>query len=247
MATSQHRILAALFGAVVLTGAVPRADTEALATGQDHAEHTSSFCALEGLAPESGARPLRRADGSGAAVSDTVTASGGATETLPTLPTLGALLESRARLAADAGRHAEIDRLGTLWLTLAHRGELDRVVSRGEGFVAVALRNQDVSAHRADARRRRFVATDAEALGALAETSGAAQLGLGHAERADDVAAAEQLLGRLEEPYRTAVDLSLQGMNRREVAELMGVPHATVRKWMQRLRQRLVIEGELVA
>jgi DNA-directed RNA polymerase specialized sigma24 family protein len=231
----------------VLTGAAAHADTTALDSGPGHADHTSSFSTREGLAPESGVRPQRRADGPGEAAGDALTASGGATETLPTLPTLGALLESRARLAADAGRHAEIDRLGTLWLTLARRGELERVVSRGEGFVAVALRNQDVSAHRAEARRRRFVATDAEALGALAETSGPAQLGLGRVDRADDVAAAEQLLGRLDEPYRTAVDLSLQGMNRREVAERMGVTHATVRKWMQRLRERLVAEGELAA
>jgi DNA-directed RNA polymerase specialized sigma24 family protein len=244
MATSQHRILAALFGAVVLTGAAPRADATALGTEAGHAEHSSTF---EGFAPESGVRPLRRAERPGMPGPGAVTATGGAPEALPTLPTLGALLESRAKLASDAGRHGEIERLGTLWLTLARRGELDRVVARGEGFVAVALRNQDVSTHRAETRRRRFVATEAEALAALAETSGLARLGSGHGDRADDVAAAEQLLGRLEEPYRTAVDLSLQGMNRREVAERMGVPHATVRKWMQRLRQRLVVEGELAA
>jgi DNA-directed RNA polymerase specialized sigma24 family protein len=189
---SQHRILAALFGAVALAGAV-------------HA--------------------------------------------LPALPapTLGALVESRARLAAEAGRHAEIERLGTLWLTLARRGELDRVVARGEGYVSVALRNQDVSEHRAEARRQRFVATDSEALDALAYASVAVHVPLWHDDRADDAVAAERLLARLDEPYRTAVDLSLRGLNRREVAERMGVNHATVRKWMQRLRQRLVAEGELAA
>jgi len=173
----------------------------------------------------------------------------GAVHALPALPasTLGALVESRARLAADAGRHAEIERLGTLWLTLARRGELDRVVARGEGYVSVALRNQDVSEHRTETRRRRFVATDSEALDALADASGAVHVPLWHDDRADDAVAAERLLARLDEPYRTAVDLSLQGLNRREVAERMGVPHATVRKWMQRLRQRLVAEGELAA
>jgi DNA-directed RNA polymerase specialized sigma24 family protein len=57
-------------------------------------------------------------------------------------------------------------------------------------------------------------------------------------ERPDQILDVQQWLGRLEEPYRTAVELSLQGCSRREVADQMGVADATVRKWMQRLRER---------
>jgi DNA-directed RNA polymerase specialized sigma24 family protein len=245
MANSSHRILAALFGAVVLAGAVPRADDGRRTCADASAEHqhaSDSTAPASRIEPRAGvAQPLAETD-------EQAPASALQTRFASESPaTLGALLEARARLAADAGRRAEIERLGTLWLTLARRGELDRVVSRGEGFVSVALRNQEVSMHRAELRQRRFVATESEALGVLAEASGPAQLTLARADRADDRVAAEELLGRLEEPYRTAVDLSLQGLNRREVAEHMGVAHATVRKWMQRLRQRLLDEGELAA
>jgi DNA-directed RNA polymerase specialized sigma24 family protein len=155
-------------------------------------------------------------------------------------PTLGQVIEARLQQADQAGRHHEIDRLARLWLTLNRRDQLDRVVDHGDRFVAVALRNQDISAHRDAARRARFVSTDEQSVAALAETLGTPWIPAARASgnAPDELLDAEETLARLDEPYRTAVALSLQGLSRREVADHMGVSHAAVRKWMQRLRER---------
>src|SRR5262245_55547660 len=130
------------------------------------------------------------------------------------------LIERRVERAAAQGRHQEIDELGTLWLTLAQRHQLDRVVDRGEGFLNVALRNQRVSEHRSEARARRVSLRDATEIEAVATSSD-------EVEESLDV---ERFVSGLEAPYRDAVRLSLAGLNHREVAEELGVSHAAARK-----------------
>lgn len=126
--------------------------------------------------------------------------------------------------AERARRYDQLEELTTLWLTLKRRDQLDREVG-GERFVNAALRNQRYSALRSESRRR--------AIEAVAPTP------LGPAPL-DGRLDTRSLVQTLQEPYKTAVELSLLGMNRREVADEMGVSHAAVRKWFQRLRDRLV-------
>ena len=152
--------------------------------------------------------------------------------------TLGQLIVARAKLAAGARRNEDIEQLGTLWLNLHRRGELERTVERGDAFVSVSLRNQGISEHRRDVRRSRFVPVDPETMGSLPEARDGYHCGTPWV-RADEALGAAQFVASLAEPYRTAVELALQGLNRREVAEQMGVNHATVRKWMQRLREQI--------
>ncbi|MBW2524912.1 MAG: helix-turn-helix domain-containing protein [Deltaproteobacteria bacterium] len=148
------------------------------------------------------------------------------------------VIESKLQTAHDAHRYGEIEQLGTLWMTLKQRDQLGRQVSSGERFVAAALRNQRVTSYRQAARLGRFVPTGEPLLANLAEQQGFVwQMPTG-ARAPDERLAAVELLDQLEEPYRTAVVLSAEGLNRREVAERMGVSHAAVRKWMQRLRER---------
>ena len=148
------------------------------------------------------------------------------------------VLHTRLERAESAGRPGDLDELATLWLTLAQRQQLDRVVESGEGFINVALRNQRCSQARHEAARPKLVGLDPQDLASLRE------VGSGGAEPAaaggspDQIVATEQLLDRIDEPYRTAVRLSLTGLNRREVSERMGVSHSAVRKWLERLRHR---------
>ncbi|HZO15580.1 MAG TPA: sigma factor-like helix-turn-helix DNA-binding protein [Polyangiaceae bacterium] len=139
------------------------------------------------------------------------------------------LIDRRLERASAQGRHEEIEQLGTLWMTLAQREQLDRVVDRGEGFLNVALRNQRVSELRSEARARRVALLDATDLEAVARTR----------ENLDESIDVERFVNGLEAPYREAVQLSLAGLNHREVAEELGVSHAAARKWAQRLRDRL--------
>lgn len=153
--------------------------------------------------------------------------------------TLRHVIESRLAQAERAGRRADIEQLGTLWMTLRGRGQLDREVDYGDGYVAAALRNQQRSEHRGQLRIARCVPTEDPALAALADRRGVAWQSCASHGRPDEPLDAAELLDSLEEPYRTAAALAATGMNRREVAEQMGVSHAAVRKWMQRLRDRL--------
>lgn len=175
--------------------------------------------------------------GLAAVVGAVAIATAGLAEGAP-VATLGELLEARAQLAAQRRDGRDIERLATLWLTLERRGELERVVERGPGYLSVALRHQDVSEHRREARVGRFVATEQDAIDAMGNE---AALEAGVALDADPAAQhdAQQWLEALDEPFRTVVGLSLEGYSRREVAELMGVRDSTVRKWMQRLRERI--------
>lgn len=142
--------------------------------------------------------------------------------------TLGSIIEERLERAEEARRYREVDDLSTLWLTLARRGQLDRVVDRGEQFLNVALKNQRRSELRSESRALRRHAPEEAAV----EVSGAR---FDVDERLD----VERFVANMPEPYRTAVQFSLAGMNHREVAEEMGASHAAVRKWAQRLRERL--------
>ncbi len=145
---------------------------------------------------------------------------------------LRSIIEARAEMAERAGKYSDVDELATLWLTLERREQLDRVVARGDQFVNVSLRNQKRSEQRADGRAiRRSVADPAEL--ELPTFS------LDVAEALD----AEAFVASLDEPYRSAIKWSLNGMNHREVAEQMGASHAAVRKWAQRLRDRLAEQG----
>jgi hypothetical protein len=143
---------------------------------------------------------------------------------------LRTLIDQRLERAAAEGRHNEIEQLGTLWMTLAQRDQLDRVVARGEGFLNVALRNQRYSEHRSDARTRRVALIDASEIEGVARS---------HDADLDERIDVERFVNGLESPYQDAVRLSLTGMNHREVAEELGVSHAAARKWAQRLRDRL--------
>lgn len=142
--------------------------------------------------------------------------------------TLGSLIEERLERAEGARRYREVDDLSTLWLTLARREQLDRVVERGEQFLNVALKNQRRSALRSEAR----------ALRRHAPEEAAVDVSAARVEPHEQIDV-ERFVASMPEPYRTAVQYSLAGMNHREVAEEMGASHAAVRKWAQRLRERL--------
>ncbi len=142
--------------------------------------------------------------------------------------TLRSIIETRAAAAEKAGRYDQVDELTSLWLTLERRQQLDRVVQRGEQFVNVSLRNQKRSEQRSASRAIRRSAADPAELD-LPTFS----LDVGQALDA------EAFVASLDEPYRSAVRFSLSGMNHREVAEQMGASHSAVRKWAQRLRDRL--------
>jgi len=141
------------------------------------------------------------------------------------------LIENRMEHAEREHRYDDIDRLTTLWLTLERREQLDRVVDRGQQFLNVSLRNQKRSELRSEARRQRFAPFDAQALDVA-----------GPSFTVDQSIDAERFVSHLSEPYRSAVLWTLTGRNHREVAEEMQVSHAAVRKWAQRLRERL--DGE---
>jgi DNA-directed RNA polymerase specialized sigma24 family protein len=140
---------------------------------------------------------------------------------------LRAIIETRIEAAERERRYGDIDELTTLWLTLARREQLDRVVERGEQFLNVALKNQRRSELRGEARALRRTCEDDPV-----EVPG---------DRCapHELIDAERFIGRLSDPYQTAVKWSLTGMNHREVAEQMGASHAAVRKWAQRLREQL--------
>ncbi len=159
------------------------------------------------------------------------------TQSAATLPTLGELLDNRLQQASNKGNHEQIEQLGSLWLNLRQRDQLDRVVAKGERFIDVALRNQRTSDLRSQLRQQRFVPTDQDSLQTLAETSGWSG-NQNRLQSPEDLVAAAEFVDHLDEPYRSAVTHSLTGKNRREVAESLGVSHAAVRKWMQRLRRR---------
>ncbi len=143
---------------------------------------------------------------------------------------LSQLIERRLARAAQARRHDEIEQLGALWLTLANRNQLDRVVDRGDGFLNVALRNQRRSELRVEARVARAQLLEPDALAAIASRP---------PDDVEEQIDVERFIARLDEPYRGAVSLALTGMNHREVADQLGVSHAAARKWAERLRRRL--------
>jgi len=148
------------------------------------------------------------------------------------------VLHTRLERAERSGRTGDLDDLASLWLTLQQREQLDRVVANGEGFINVALRNQRCSQARREAARPKLIGLDPQDLARLHEVSSGGAEPPAAAGSPDQLVAAEQLLDRLDEPYQTAVRLSLTGLNRREVSERMGVSHAAVRKWLERLRHR---------
>lgn len=162
------------------------------------------------------------------------------TSATPVRPSLGEVIESRLERAHQAGRGDEIDQLGSLWLTLQQRGQLARCVDHGEAFVGVSLRNERINALRRQIRQDRFVPTEDAAVAALAESLGTpwGALSPASASAPDEQVEVAELIDGLDEPYRTAVALSLDGLSRREVAEQMDVTPEAVRKWMQRLRER---------
>jgi len=143
--------------------------------------------------------------------------------------TLGDIIEARLEAAQAEHRYNAIDELATLWLSLSKRGQLDRVVERGEQFLNVSLRNQRISELRRVNRALKRLGGDDAALAELPVDPVPVAQGLD----------AERFVQSLEEPYRTAVQWSLIGLNHREVAEKMGASHAAVRKWAQRLRERI--------
>lgn len=150
-------------------------------------------------------------------------------EALPAV-SLRQIIDERLHHAAGRQRHEEIEQLGTLWMTLAQRDQLDRVVEQGDGFVNVALKNQRYSELRAEARRRRTVLVDRAFL---------EELGRAAPDTLEEKIDVERFVGGLAQPYQGAVELSLEGCNHREIAERMGVTHAAARKWAQRLRERV--------
>lgn len=143
--------------------------------------------------------------------------------------TLGDIIEARLEAAQAAHRYDAIDELTTLWLSLSKRGQLGRVVERGEQFLNVSLRNQRISELRRVNRALKRLGGDDAALAELPVDPVPVAQGID----------AERFVQSLEEPYRTAVQWSLIGLNHREVAEKMGASHAAVRKWAQRLRERI--------
>lgn len=152
-----------------------------------------------------------------------------AAESCASRTTLGDIIEARIEAAQAAHRYEAIDELTTLWLSLSKRGQLDRVVERGEQFLNVSLRNQRISELRRVNRALKRLGGDDAALAELPVDPTPVAQGID----------AERFVQSLEEPYRTAVQWSLIGLNHREVAEKMGASHAAVRKWAQRLRERI--------
>jgi len=148
----------------------------------------------------------------------------------PTGDRLRELIDERLARAAAEHRHDEIDQLGALWLTLAERQQLDRVVERGEGFVNVSLRNQRRSEQRVATRAARAVLVDPATLAAIAP---------GLPDDVEERIDVERFVAELPEPHRSAVSLAMTGMNHREVADELGVSHAATRKWAERLRRQL--------
>ena len=143
-------------------------------------------------------------------------------------PTLESIIEQRLAQAQRASRYDDIDALGTLWMTLERRGQLDRQVERADQFLNVALRNQKRSELRSDVRRHKHAPYSTAEIDVPAP-----------AFSADQALDAEQFIADLEEPYRSAVLWTLTGRNNREVASEMDASHAAVRKWAQRLRDKL--------
>lgn len=150
-------------------------------------------------------------------------------------PSLRSLIEDRIERAEREHRYGDIDELTTLWLTLERREQLDRVVERGEQFLNVSLRNQKRSEMRSQSRRQRFAPFDVTAIDMP-----------GPSFTVDQSIDAERFIDHLAEPYRSAVLWTLTGLNHREVAEEMDVSHAAVRKWAQRLRERLGPDADLL-
>lgn len=146
----------------------------------------------------------------------------------PAHGSLRTIIETRLESAERERRYGDIDELTTLWLTLARRDQLDRVVERGEQFLNVALKNQRRSELRSEARVLRRTACEEDPVDVAGDRCAPHEL-----------IDAERFVGRLSDPYQTAVKWSLTGMNHREVAERMGASHAAVRKWAQRLREQL--------
>ena len=149
--------------------------------------------------------------------------TGAPTRSQPT--SLRSVIERRIASAELHGRYGDLDELATLWLTLERREQLDRVVDRGEQFVSVALRNQRRSEQRAEARRSHLDLAGFDIGGAGADPG--------------ELMDAERFVLSLDEPHRSAVLLTLTGMNQREVADELGASHAAVRKWSERLRRQL--------
>ena len=204
MSQSLRPKLAALIGAATLSAATPAAAEAQLRDGRsqlarDGLEHGETHERHE--APFDAEAPF---DGS-----------------------LRAIIETRIEAAERERRYGDIDELTTLWLTLARREQLDRVVERGEQFLNVALKNQRRSELRSEARvlRRSCEEDPVDVPGDRCAPY--------------ELIDAERFVGRLSDPYQTAVKWSLTGMNHREVAERMGASHAAVRKWAQRLREQL--------
>lgn len=146
----------------------------------------------------------------------------------PSETSLRTIIETRLEAAERERRYGDIDELATLWLTLARRDQLDRVVERGEQFLNVALKNQRRSELRGEARALRRTACEENPVDVPGDRCAPYE-----------IIDAERFVGRLSDPYQTAVKWSLTGMNHREVAEQMGASHAAVRKWAQRLREQL--------
>src|SRR5690606_13647800 len=118
MSQSLRPNLAALIGAATLSAATPAAAEAQLRDGRsqlarDGLEHGETHERHE--APFDAEAPF---DGS-----------------------LRAIIETRIEAAERERRYGDIDELTTLWLTLARREQLDRVVERGEQFLNVALKN----------------------------------------------------------------------------------------------------------
>ncbi|MEM1029229.1 MAG: sigma factor-like helix-turn-helix DNA-binding protein [Myxococcota bacterium] len=203
------KLAAALIGAATLSAAPAGAQAEDTA----HSHHADGAIAAV-VAPVAPAM---------SAVSPAATERSAATTTL------GEVIEARLQLAQAQQRYEAIDELTTLWLSLSHREQLGRVVERAEQFINVSLRNQRISELRRVSRALRRLGGDDAALAEMPVEPAPVAQGID----------AERFLQRLEEPYRTAVQWSLVGLNHREVAERMGASHAAVRKWAQRLRERL--------
>jgi len=150
-------------------------------------------------------------------------------------PTLDRLIRKRLAGAHAAGRRDEIEQLAGLWLTLARRGQLERVVAHGDGFINVALRNQRVSQQRAEARARRVGLLGD---GALEPLAGATR------DFVDEWLDVRRFVRSLGKRSGASVVAAMMGMNYREVGEVTGMSHAAARKWAERLRRRLAAASD---
>lgn len=107
---------------------------------------------------------------------------------------------------------------------------------RGTPFAAwlfIVARNQCISELRR-LRRTAPVAPDAlDLLAASGESSEAVLI------RQEELAALEQTLQELPEPFRTTILMSLQGASLEEIAGRCGVPQATVKSRLFRAREKL--------